>query len=275
MHAPTLLILLAAATVGVVHAILPDHWAPIAGVARTQRWTLARTARVSVLAAGGHVIASLLLGGVVAVVGLQFQRQVENQQGHIVGAVLVLTGVGFLGWGLTGHGHAHEHQWHEPEDSENVQPDHEDEPHQHEHQAGVTTEVKGSHVHEHVHAGRTHSHRHNHQAFIHARANLIAKRSAEQTLVGTLTAIIVPFGVAASPDLTFLPVAAAASAYGSSVVVQALVVFAVFTMVAFVGLAVIATAAGYQMKGEWLENHANTVTSLLLIAIGIFVYVGL
>lgn len=275
MHTPTLLLLLAAATVGVVHAILPDHWAPIAVVARTQRWTLARTARVSALAAGGHVVASMVLGGVIAVIGLQFQHQVENQQGHIVGAVLVLTGAGFLVWGLTGHGHAHEHRWHEPEDPETDEHQHEDEPHRHEHQVGVATAVNGSHLHEHTHGGRWHSHRHNHQAFIRARADLIAKRSAERTLVGSLTAIIVPFGVAASPDLTFLPVAAAASAYGSGVVVQALVVFAIFTLAAFVGLTVIATAAGYQMKGEWLENHANTITSLLLIAIGTFVYFGL
>jgi cadmium resistance protein CadD (predicted permease) len=58
-------------------------------------------------------------------------------------------------------------------------------------------------------------------------------------------------------------------------VTASLAVFALFTMVAFVGLTVIATAAGYQMKGEWLEHHANTITSVLLIAVGIFVFVGL
>jgi len=45
-------------------------------------------------------------------------------------------------------------------------------------------------------------------------------------------------------------------------------------MATFVGLTVIATAAGYQMQGEWLEKHANTVTSLVLIGIGIIAYVG-
>lgn len=269
MHSPILLLLLAAATLGVVHAALPDHWAPIAVVARTQAWSLARTARISLLAAAGHVVASLTLGGVIAVIGLQFLRQAENQQAHIVGAVLVLTGFAFLAWGFTGHGHAHEHRWHD--DS----PEHEHEPHQHDHAVGVITKVKGSHVHEHAHGGRRHSHRHNHEAFIRARADLIAKRAAEPTLVGRLTAIIVPFGVAASPDLTFLPVAAAASAYGLSSVVGVLGVFAVFTMVAFVTLAVTATAAGYHMRGEWLENNANTITSVLLVAIGVFVFAGL
>jgi nickel/cobalt exporter len=275
VHTPTLLLLLAAAAVGVVHASLPDHWAPIAVVARTQRWTLARTARTSALAAGGHIVASLALGGVIALVGLQFQHQVENQQAHIVGVVLVLTGLGFLAWGLSGHGHVHEDRWQGAQDSDHDQSDEQEhESHQHEHPIGVTVSPHDSHTHEHAHAGRRHSHRHNHEAFIHARADLIAKRTAEQSLVGGLTAIIVPFGVAASPDLTFLPVAAAASAYGASVVAASLAVFALFTMAAFVSLTVIATAAGYQMKGEWLEHHANTVTSVLLIAVGIFVFVG-
>lgn len=288
MHATVLLLLIGAATVGVVHSILPDHWAPIAIVARTQRWTLVRTARVSGLAAGGHVVTSLVLGGAVAIVGLQFQNQIENQQGRIVGAVLLLTGVGFLVWGLTGHGHAHEHRWHDERDSQHDEHEHNHEPHddspkhsheqelhQHEHVAGATAVREDSHVHEHLHSGRRHSHRHSHHAFIRARAHQIATKSAERTLAGSLAAIIVPFGVAASPDLTFLPVAAAAGAYGYNMVVAVLGVFAVCTLVAFVGLTVIATAAGYHLKGEWLEDNANTITSVVLIAIGVVAFIGL
>src|SRR5947209_7926700 len=33
------LLLIAAGTVGFLHSILPDHWVPLAVVARTQRWT--------------------------------------------------------------------------------------------------------------------------------------------------------------------------------------------------------------------------------------------
>jgi len=51
--------------------------------------------------------------------------------------------------------------------------------------------------------------------------------------------------------------------------------FAVLTMVTFVGLTVVATAVGYQMRGAWLEDHANTITALILIVIGVIAYVGL
>jgi hypothetical protein len=256
--------------VGIIHSILPDHWVPLAVVARTQRWSLARLARVTTLAAAGHVLTSVALGGVVALIGLQFQKQIETQQGHIVGGVLVITGVGFLIWGLTGHGHAHEHgSEHEKDHDENH------EPHQHEHPSGVATVVAGSHEHEHAHAGVSHSHRHNHDAFIEAQASRIAEHSSRGNLVSTMAAIAVPFGVAASPDLTFLPLGIAASAYGVGAVLSVLGVFAAVTMATFVGLTLIATAAGYQMRGEWLEVHANTISSGVLIVIGVVAFVGL
>jgi len=96
----------------------------------------------------------------------------------------------------------------------------------------------------------------------------------KQPLIKRLAAIAVPFGMAASPDLTILPVALAASAVGMGAVVSVLSVFAVFTIATFIGLTVIATLAGYQIKGDWLEKNANTITSLVLIAIGIVAYFG-
>jgi hypothetical protein len=260
---PVLLLLAGAATVAVIHSLLPDHWVPLSVVARTQNWSLYRLARVSSLAAAGHVLASIALGAVVALVGLQFQKQIEAQQGHIVGGVLIVTGAGLLVWGLTGHGHAHDHQ-----------PKLVVQSHQHAHQPGEQMAAAGSHVHEHAHAGVKHSHRHSHEAFIQAQAERIAEHSGSGTLAGRLAAIAVPFGVAASPDLTFLPLAIAASAFGGGAVLGVIAVFAAVTMATFVGLTVIATAAGYQMRGEWLEKNANTITSLVLIAIGVVAFVG-
>ncbi len=217
----------AATAVAVLHSILPDHWVPLAVVGRTQRWSVLRVARVSALASAGHVLASVVLAGIIAAIGLQFQRQLEAQQGHIVGAVLILTGLGFLIWGLTGHGHGHGHG--------------------HDHDRG--------HADGHDHDDDTAS-------------------ASRQTLARRLAAIAVPFGVAASPDLTILPVALAASAVGRGAVVGVIVVFAVVTMATFIGLTVLATLAGYQIKGEWLERNANTITALVLIAIGLVAYVG-
>jgi len=95
MHTTSIpLLLIAAATVGFLHSIMPDHWVPLAVVARTQRWSLIRTARTSLLASIGHVLTSIILGGIIALVGLQFRSTFETQQGHIVGVVLILVNAG-------------------------------------------------------------------------------------------------------------------------------------------------------------------------------------
>ncbi len=273
------LLVLGAIAVGVVHSVLPDHWVPLAVVARTQKWSYTRLATTSFLAAGGHVLTSIVLGGVVALVGLQFQKQIETQQGHIIGAVLVITGLGFMVWGLTGHGHVHDHgsQGEEPrhdhlDDLSVTRQDLYDRAHDHKHQAGIA--MSPEHSHEHSHQGVRHSHRHSHEAFIRARAGLIVEHSDRGTVLGQLGAIAVPFGVAASPDLTFLPFAIAASAYGLDAVGAVLGAFSLVTLATFVGLTVIATAVGYQMRGEWLEKHAGTITSLVLIAIGVVAFFG-
>ena len=183
---------------------------------------------------------SIALGGVIALIGLQFQRQIETQQGHIVGGVLVLTGLGFLVWGLTGHGHAHEHgSGDEKLDHEHDEHDRgraarqgfDDEAHRHEHQPGMALAVSGDHLHEHTHGGTRHSHRHHHDVFIRERAELIAARTEKATMPGRLSAVAVPFGVAASPDLSFLPLALAAAAYGVGTVATTLGVFALVTMI--------------------------------------------
>ena len=255
------LLLLGAAAVGLVHSLLPDHWVPLAVVARTQRWSLLRLGRVSALASGAHVVTSVVLGGVVALVGLQFQKQIEAQQGHVVGAVLVATGAAFLVWGLTGHGHAHEHG--PPKES-----------HEHGHRPADQMSAEGDHAHEHAHGAVHHSHRHHHEAFVRAQASRIADRAGGDTWLRRLSVVAVPFGAAASPDLTFLPLAFAAGVRGGGAVAAVLIVFGAVTMVTFVGLTLIATAAGYQLQGEWLERNANTITSLVLITVGVTVFVG-
>jgi ABC-type nickel/cobalt efflux system permease component RcnA len=297
VHAGTLILLIgAAAAVAVVHSVLPDHWVPLAVVARTQRWSLAKVAGIAGLAACGHVVVSLVLAGLIALVGLRFQREIDTQQGHIVGAVLVLTGLGFLIWGWLGrgrpHGHgdghqydgdrghvddhdAHDHDHPEGGEHDHAPASHESEPHEHDHAAVASREdPPDDHDHEHAHTEVVHAHPHSHEEFIESRRQILIQRSTERGLAARLATIAVPFGVAASPDLTLLPVALAASAYGSGAVITVLVVFAGLTMLTFVGLTVIATLAGYQVKGAWLEDHANTITSLVLIAIGVVAYFG-
>jgi nickel/cobalt exporter len=234
------LLLVAAGSVGFLHSILPDHWVPLAVVARTQRWSLLRVARISLLASVGHVLTSIILAGIIALVGLQFRSTFESEQARIVGTILVLTGIAFLLWGILGQDHHHEDRAHEL--------------------IAGSAPVTPHHDHDEQH---DHSPTHSHDA------------RTPDSATRRLAAIVVPFGAAASPDLTVLPVALAAAAISLAAVGGVLLVFSLATLVTFVVLTVTATVAGYQVKGEWLEEHGNAIAGVVLTLIGIAVFTGL
>jgi nickel/cobalt transporter (NicO) family protein len=221
-------LLLAAAGVGFGHAILPDHWVPLAVLGRTRRYPLSRVARLSGAAGVAHVLVSIVLGAVIVIVGLQFRSAIQSAQDTIIGCVLLATGLGFIMLEVTGHGHSHDHD------------------HGHEH------------GHDHHH-GQDHPHGHHHD---HARG------------LRGLAAVMVPFGAAASPDLTILPVFLAATAAGVATAVGSLLIFAAVTIGTIVGLTLAAARGGYEIHGEWLERWGNALTALVLLVIGALVLAG-
>jgi nickel/cobalt exporter len=213
-------LLAAAAGVAFGHAILPDHWVPLAVLGRTRRYPLSRIARLSGLAGVAHVLVSLVLGAAIIAIGLQFRSTIQSAQDTIIGGLLIATGLGFAVIERTGHGHSHGH-------------DH----------------------HGHDHHGHDHHGEH---------------EPRRRGLHG-LAAVMVPFGAAASPDLTILPVFLAATTAGVATAVGSLVVFAAVTIGTIVGLTLTAARGGYQIRGQWLERWGNSFTALVLVVIGALV----
>jgi len=91
---PELLLLVAAGGVGVLHTVGPDHWVPIALIARQQRWTRAQTARRALIAGFGHVASTLVLGLGLWLAGVAF----ADRLGHVVSYVSSAALVAFGGW---------------------------------------------------------------------------------------------------------------------------------------------------------------------------------
>ena len=85
---------------------------------------------------------------------------------------------------------------------------------------------------------------------------------------------MVPFGAAASPDLTILPVFLAATTAGVGVAIGSLVVFGAVTILTIVALTLLATAGGYQIGGAWLDRWGNAFTAAVLVVIGALVLAG-
>jgi amino acid permease len=89
-----------------------------------------------------------------------------------------------------------------------------------------------------------------------------------------LAALMVPFGAAASPDLTILPVFLAATTAGVATAVGSVLVFAGATIGTIVGLTMATAHGSYQLKGDWLERWGNFITAAVLLVIGALVLFG-
>ncbi len=113
---PTLV--LAAMTVGSLHSLAPDHWVPFAALARAQRWSANRTARVTLMCGFGHVTVSVLFGLLGLVFGRQLLLRVGQHMEGVAGLLLIAFGLVYAALGLRStagrhvHGHVHAHYDH-------------------------------------------------------------------------------------------------------------------------------------------------------------------
>jgi hypothetical protein len=119
MNGLTLTLVVAAASLGSVHTLAPDHWMPFAALARAEGWTARRTAAITAMCGLGHVTVSVLLGLVSVFLGLELLQTFGRRLESMAGVVLIAFGVAYGLWGLHravqrrwhGHGHGHTH-WH-------------------------------------------------------------------------------------------------------------------------------------------------------------------
>jgi nickel/cobalt transporter (NicO) family protein len=263
---------LAAAGLGLGHAVLPDHWIPLAVLARARGYAVGRVLRLSLGAGVAHVAVSLGLGAVVALVGVGLRDSVARHADLVVGGVLLLTGAVLLATAGRGHGHAHDD--HEAAHGHGRRHDHDHAGHPHEHDGG----------HHHGHSGHGHSaHEHGHSAHGHdgdrnhdhapiPAATMLLERSTPPA--PTRAGLLVAFGAAASPDLTILPVFLAAGSLGPAAAAGTLTAFAVATIVAITGLTTVAALGARRLTAPWSERAANRAAAVTLLVIGALVVTG-
>jgi nickel/cobalt transporter (NicO) family protein len=111
----TLALVVAAVTVGSLHTLAPDHWVPFAALGRAERWSRRRTAAITAVCGLGHVTASVALGLLALVFGLEVLQAFGHRLESVSGLLLVGFGVAYCGWGVhrtisaRAHEHAHAH----------------------------------------------------------------------------------------------------------------------------------------------------------------------
>jgi nickel/cobalt exporter len=111
----TLALVAAAVSLGSIHTLAPDHWVPFAALARSERWSSRRTALITAACGLGHVTASVALGLLGLLFGLELLQTFGQRMESISGLLLIGFGLAYGIWGLhrslrdRAHEHAHSH----------------------------------------------------------------------------------------------------------------------------------------------------------------------
>jgi hypothetical protein len=236
----------AIAAVGVLHTLVPDHWLPIALLAREHGWSRRQTARTAFGAGMGHVLSTLLIGLVVWFAGVAAAARF----GHLVD---VASGVALVGFGLwtaisalleQRHGHTNE----PPESA----------PFRHRHQ----------HAHE---DGTRHTHTHAHDpASAHDAGSIDAAAPPlhrhEHPVRGRFALMLV---LGSSPMVEGIPAFFAAARFGFGLVAIMSGVFAAATIATYVILCTLAAQRFQDVSVGPLEVYGEVLSGALVAVVGL------
>jgi len=294
MNGTPLLLIAAVAAVGVLHTIVPDHWVPIALIARERGWSRAETARAAAQAGTGHVVTTLMIALVVWAAGAAF----ADRFGRLVDLAASAALIGFGGWialsgwrelhppagGARPHRHSHAHPHPHPHDD-----DHEDEPeigHDAPFWAGAPaidddplyvplrgdTAVLTRHVHPHRH-GRAAPHLHWHDHMPATTHPVPAGVAAEPPLhlhrhkTTARTTLLLILG--SSPMVEGIPAFFAAARYGAALIGAMAVVFALSTIATYVVLCVSSSAGLQRLRFGAVERYGEVASGVVIALVGV------
>jgi sulfite exporter TauE/SafE len=112
-------LIITAASIGFFHTLLgPDHYLPFIVMAQSGKWSVKKTALVTLLCGIGHVVGSVLLGIAGIALGIAVTRLnfVESIRGGMAAWALIAFGLAYFAWGvryiIKNRPHEHQH-WHE------------------------------------------------------------------------------------------------------------------------------------------------------------------
>lgn len=234
------LLLLAVTAVGILHTLVPDHWAPIVLLARQYGWERSRVARVAFGAGLGHALSTLALGVLVWAGGAIFAQKF----GHVVGIASSVALITFGAWVAIGAVRELRH--------------------------GSDRELLG-HTHVHRHAGGVvHSHRHVHDSSdshevsgnlvlappLHVHEHRASSRLSLMLILGS------------SPMIEGIPAFFAASRYGIGLLAIMAALFTIATVTTYVLLCV-ASAEGVSRIGLGpLERYGEVASGAFIALLG-------
>jgi ABC-type nickel/cobalt efflux system permease component RcnA len=227
------LLVAAVGGVGVLHTMVPDHWAPITMIARQRGWSRTETAWVAFRAGIGHVLSTLAIALVIWLAGVAVATRFAQWVDTIASVALISFGVwiGVSAWrdlhDATPHDHHHRHD--------------------HGHAPETASAAQATHGPEHTHEGHVHRHA----------GGKTKSRTALLLILGS------------SPMVEGIPAFFAASKYGIGVIAIMSVVFGAATIATYVLLSVGSTIGLQRVNLGPLERYGEVLSGGFIALVGL------
>jgi sulfite exporter TauE/SafE len=103
MSSELITLAISAATISFLHtASGPDHYLPFVVISRSKNWTLSKTIFWTTVCGFGHILSSVLIGGIGLFLGWQLAKVswLQNVRGDLSGWCLLLFGLVYLVYGI-------------------------------------------------------------------------------------------------------------------------------------------------------------------------------
>ena len=89
--------------ISLLHAVIPNHWLPVLAIGRKEGWSLAETSRITFIAGMAHVISTIIIGVLLAMIGSELTTHIEDFTKIIGPSILILIGLYFVRQHYTHH----------------------------------------------------------------------------------------------------------------------------------------------------------------------------
>lgn len=82
--------------ISLLHALIPNHWLPVLAIGKKEGWSLSETSRITFVAGASHVVSTIIIGALLALIGGELAAHVEHFTHVIAPSILILLGLYFI-----------------------------------------------------------------------------------------------------------------------------------------------------------------------------------
>lgn len=93
----------------ITHALIPNHWFPLAAVSKSENWSKIETAKVTALTGFLHTLSTIIIGIIIGFVGYKLGHTIELISEIYAPIILIAMGMFFIITNLRNKSHTHCH----------------------------------------------------------------------------------------------------------------------------------------------------------------------